>query len=711
LALNTRERWAAQKRVLPFLAIQYVNIPDAVKRKCQILGIEFDHAVLPRLFSGDPNLWAEYGTKPNLQDSASKTIEMRRTLPAWEKGFTYELGFDYLLIEPIFIDNINPLRVERENVLASIRNSLSLSAKMPFCRVSNAAMQASATAGAYNTLIPAAVSSKGSSAWGQRAGSSQGRCRTAEEITVCLSEMMGLGIGGVRLNSFGERISIRPKGGRSCPFACCAPYDRGQRRHRPKRLAMTNPSVFLSYSHDSPTHKAWVRKLAEDLRVQGVDAMLDQWGLRPGADLVAFMEAGIREAERVLLVCSSTYVRKAEQRRGGVGYEGMIVTGHMLGSTDTLKFIPLVRDNPSEPLLPTFLASRYWIDFRDDAHYAERLEELLRELHGQPRYRKPPLGRPAFLSATGSIPLQRFTIHTTTCRLRQQGDGWLTDRRPLQVEGYRQELSEDVALTLVPISAGTFWMGSPEGERQRTPTESPQHEVMLNSFWMAQTPITQAQWRAVAGWQPREGERWGRELHLAPSFFQGENARLVEGETNTHHRPVERVSWWEAIEFCSRLSQRTGRNYCLPSEAQWEYACRAGSTAAFHCGETISSVLANYDGNYSFENGPTGTDREQTSSVFTFPANAWGLHDMHGNVWEWCEDHWHDSYKGAPNDGTAWLISNARENEFRLLRGGSWYDDPGICRSAFRAPLLPGDAGLDVGFRVVCLPQDPSLNP
>jgi hypothetical protein len=159
--LNTCERWAAQKRVLSFFAIQYVNIPDAVKRKCQILGIDFEHAVLPRLSSKDPNLWAEFGAKPNSQDAASKTIEMRRTLPAWEKGLTYELGFDYLLIEPIFIDNINPLRVERENVLASSRNSLSLGAKMPCCRVSNAAMQASPTTGAYNTLISAAVTSKG----------------------------------------------------------------------------------------------------------------------------------------------------------------------------------------------------------------------------------------------------------------------------------------------------------------------------------------------------------------------------------------------------------------------------------------------------------------------------------------------------------------------------------------------------------------------
>jgi formylglycine-generating enzyme required for sulfatase activity len=172
---------------------------------------------------------------------------------------------------------------------------------------------------------------------------------------------------------------------------------------------------------------------------------------------------------------------------------------------------------------------------------------------------------------------------------------------------------------------------------------------------------------------------------------------------------VERVSWFDAIEFCSRLSQRTGRTYSLPSEAQWEYACRAGSTTPFHFGETISPELANYNGNHSYANGPKGTYRQQTIEVARFPANAWGLHDMHGNVWEWCVDHWHGSYKGAPTDGSAWLNPKAEEDEWRLLRGGSWISLPGNCRSAFRLNVRPdGRHGL-VGFRVCCLPQDSFL--
>ena len=515
---------------------------------------------------------------------------------------------------------------------------------------------------------------------------------------------------------------------------------------------MTNPSVFLSYSHDSAAHKAWVRKLAEDLRGQGVDATLDQWDLRHGADLVAFMEAGIREAERVLMVCSSNYVRKAEQRKGGAGYEGMIVTSHVARSTDTVKFIPLVRDNPAEPLLPDFLGPRLWLDFRDDAHYAERLEDLVRELHDLPRFRKPPLGRPAFLPDTvelvsepvalerkpataqpvaaaqpeltkplliqavviepqlvqpaAAIPLQRFTINTTTCLLSQEGGRWREERRPLQVEGYRQQLAEAVALTLVQIPAGKFLMGSPKGEPERSDDEGPQHQVTLGSFLMAQTPITQAQWRAVAAWQPQEGERWGRQLNPAPSRFQGEQVPLPEGEINPHQRPVERVSWFDAMEFCSRLSQRMGRTYSLPSEAQWEYACRAGSTTPFHFGKTISLELVNYHGNLSYANGPKGIYRQQTIEVASFPANAWGLYDMHGNVWEWCEDHWHGTYKGAPTDGSAWLNPKAEENEWSLLRGGSWNDFPGYCRSASRISHHPDPQRFDVGFRVCCLPQD-----
>jgi len=299
---------------------------------------------------------------------------------------------------------------------------------------------------------------------------------------------------------------------------------------------------------------------------------------------------------------------------------------------------------------------------------------------------------PAAPAATDSSRLQRFP--TSTCLLRQVGGRWSMERRPLQVEGYREDLGEGVALTMVTIPAGSFLMGSPGDEPERLEREGPQHEVTLGSFFMAQTPITQAQWRTVAGWQ-----KVGRDLEPDPSTFKGAN------------RPVEQVSWFDALEFCCRLSQRTGQRYGLPSEAQWEYACRAGSTTPFHFGATLTPELANYNGNHVYGNGPKGTYREQTIDVARFPASGWGLHDIHGNVWEWCVDHWHDSYNFAPGDDQPWLIPVAADDEQRLLRGGSWNGLPRYCRSACRYRYRPDFAYFSVGFRVVCLPQGPSLNP
>jgi formylglycine-generating enzyme required for sulfatase activity len=265
-------------------------------------------------------------------------------------------------------------------------------------------------------------------------------------------------------------------------------------------------------------------------------------------------------------------------------------------------------------------------------------------------------------------------------------------------------------------------MGSPATEPEHLDSESPQHLVQLKGFFMSQTPITQAQWREVAGWKEGPGEQWGRELKLDPSRFQskGEKAnkvvRQLEGESNNDQYPVENVSWLDAMEFCNRLSQRTGRTYTLPSESQWEYACRAGTTTPFHFGDTISPELANYRGDFAYADGPQGVYRKQTTPVGMFPANAWGLHDMHGNVWEWCLDEWHDSYEGAPTDGRAWLDAAEREKskesvKIKLLRGGSWFSFPRYCRSAYRDHNGPVLAFNLVGFRVVCLPQGPSLNP
>ena len=300
------------------------------------------------------------------------------------------------------------------------------------------------------------------------------------------------------------------------------------------------------------------------------------------------------------------------------------------------------------------------------------------------------------------------------------------DQPPLQLlrwqartQVFKEELGDGARLTMVRIPAGSFQMGSAEQELERQSNEGPVHEVTLAEFLIGQTPITQAQWRAVARWTPQQGERWGRELNPEPSRFQGEEAHLLPGETNTDERPVERVSWLEAMEFCSRLSQRTKRNYTLPSEAQWEYACRAGTGTAYCFGDSISTELANFKGtDASRLNSLTIPDQQpilsdQTTPVGIFPANAWALYDMHGNVWEWCLDRVSSSYDEAPFNGSAMVANQMQEDQRKNFRGGSWYLPPRFCRSATRR-YYKRDSNNgpynDVGFRVVCLPPGSKLN-
>jgi formylglycine-generating enzyme required for sulfatase activity len=272
--------------------------------------------------------------------------------------------------------------------------------------------------------------------------------------------------------------------------------------------------------------------------------------------------------------------------------------------------------------------------------------------------------------------------------------------------------SPGTSLTMLWIPPGRFWMGSADTERERTAAEGPQHLVQLQGFFLGQTPITQAQWRAVAQWQPLEKEApWPEDLDPNPVAKLSQAERFVGDQ-----RPVVNVSWQDAMAFCRRISQRTGRLYTLPSEAQWEYACRASTTTPFHFGGTLSTALANYNGTATYGDGEKGGFREQTTDVGTFPANAWGLQDMHGNVWEWCADHWHENYEQAPDDGRAWLIESSKKEapganreatkNARLLRGGSWSYYPRGCRSASRFRLTQDDRAYSAGFRVCFLPQD-----
>jgi formylglycine-generating enzyme required for sulfatase activity len=272
----------------------------------------------------------------------------------------------------------------------------------------------------------------------------------------------------------------------------------------------------------------------------------------------------------------------------------------------------------------------------------------------------------------------------------------ILQRRSKTAKYFTQEIRNGVSIDMVQIPGGTFDMGSPETEEGRQSSESPQHQVTLPAFFMGKYPITQAQWRSVVS----STTQVKRKIDLEPSNFDGDDL------------PVEKVSWLDAEEFCLRLSKLSDREYRLPTEAEWEYACRAGTTTPFHFGATIGSDIANYRAqdleggktNYPGKYGPgeLGKFRETTTSVGSFKiANRFGLYDMHGNVWEWCLDHWHDSYADAPEDGSAWLDLSAEENAPRVLRGGSWDDYPANCRSASRDWHYAAYRLIVIGFRLV----------
>jgi formylglycine-generating enzyme required for sulfatase activity len=240
---------------------------------------------------------------------------------------------------------------------------------------------------------------------------------------------------------------------------------------------------------------------------------------------------------------------------------------------------------------------------------------------------------------------------------------------------YFTENINGVELDMVSIPAGTFKMGSPETEEDRSDREGPQHQVTVPNFFMGKYAVTQEQWQVVADRIPKVNI----DLTSKPSHFGGD--RL----------PVEQVSWLDAVEFCDRLSRHTGRIYRLPSEAEWEYACRAGTTTVFHFGDTIANELANY-----------GSKLQRTTDVGSYGiANRFGLYDMHGNVDEWCQDDWHDNCEGAPIDGSAWLDGDRKKDSTKLLRGGSWFNAPGVCRSAYRYRSSPASRDDRLGFRIV----------
>lgn len=262
------------------------------------------------------------------------------------------------------------------------------------------------------------------------------------------------------------------------------------------------------------------------------------------------------------------------------------------------------------------------------------------------------------------------TIEFETPTLNKKGE--ILARTRHTAEQFTEDLENGIHLEMLVVAAGVFQMGSPRSTGN--PDEQPQHFVTIKSFMMGKYLITQGQWKAIMGKLPR-------------CRFKGD------------HLPVERVSWDDAQKFCQRLSKRTRRDYQLPSETQWEYACRAGTSTPFSFGETLTVEVANFNGEHTFRDEPRGFYFHSTNEGGKFPPNAFGIYDMHGNLWEWCADNWLDDYTSSPRDGSSY---EHKDNLYCVARGGSWHEPAELCRSAARLRVLHSDADEVMGFRVVC---------
>jgi formylglycine-generating enzyme required for sulfatase activity len=334
----------------------------------------------------------------------------------------------------------------------------------------------------------------------------------------------------------------------------------------------------------------------------------------------------------------------------------------------------LARAQGIAPRMPELLQARARLAARgsDSAALQAAIKDLVRAKQAQPR-------------ALGMLPgMQRWLQDPAFAQFMADllGDTLAADvtrwADPAEIERERERELKRYAGDFVRLPGGSFIMGSPASEPIRSSDEGPQRQVAISAFWMGRTEVTQGQWRAVMG--------------NNPSHFSS------CGDTC----PVESVSWDDIQQFLQKLNQLTGQNYRLPTEAEWEYAARAGCTTPFNlggqCRNKVEPSEANFDGNYTYNGSSTGVYRKKTLPVGSFAANGFGLHDMHGNVWEWVQDCHADSYAGAPSDGSA---VNPGACSSRVRRGGSWYIGlPRNLRAANRNSDSPDLRINSFGFRL-----------
>ena len=440
--------------------------------------------------------------------------------------------------------------------------------------------------------------------------------------------------------------------------------------------------IFLAHASED---KQKVIEIYDRLLLLGYSPWLDKKNLIAGQNWKREIPKAIKNSD-IFIACFSS---KSINKTGYIQRELKLALDKLAEIPESKIFlIPLRLDNCSipelqRPDLGINLRDIHWLDFWEQDGFENLIKAIEFSQHRNPE----PKLRELDLLLFGTK-LQKFDFEVVTVNT----SGREVKRDQSFAEYFSEDLSNGVTLDMVAILGGQFLMGMEESEIERLVKkfnwdgyrrEKPQHSVTVKPFFMGKFPVTQAQWRAVANLSEIE-----RSLEADPSNFKGDK------------RPVEGVSWDEAVEFCKRLSRKTGREYRLPSEAEWEYAIRAGTNTSFHFGETITSELANYPGSFTYADEPEGEYRKKTTDVGSFPPNAFGLYDMHGNVWEWCADDWHDDYQNAPTDCTAWLSD---KSNIKVIRGGSWAVNPFNCRSASRGSLTRDSRYDNIGFRVMCV--------
>lgn len=437
--------------------------------------------------------------------------------------------------------------------------------------------------------------------------------------------------------------------------------------------------IFLAHVIED---RVTVSNLYHRLKESGFQPWMDREDLLPGQSRQAEISKAIKESD-VFIACLS---QQSVQKQGCVQREFRMALNAMADRPPGKIFlIPVCLDACQIPELRQeeygiSLSDYQWVNLYESDGYERLVRGIEKGFADElAQTKKPP--KPV---------VRTFSFEVATV----DSAGKINQRELKTSQYYREDLGNGVHLDLIRIPGDRFWIGSSENELGRSVSEGPRHKVQVPDFYMGRYPVTQRQWQAISLLDDVD-----MKLSPDPSKFKGDD------------RPVEQVSWDNAVEFCKRLSQKTGSDYRLPSEAEWEYACRAGTTTPFHFGDTITMELANYQGLDdvdfkdskflgSYGDGPKGEYREQTTDVGSFSANAFGLYDMHGNVREWCLDIYHANYEGTPIDGSAWVEDG--DASCRLLRGGSWKEHPRLCRSAARLSFYSELSRSDIGFRVVC---------